>query len=142
MNSNNKVCFFFSSRRRHTRYWRDWSSDVCSSDLFADFRILHDGLNLIEGGGCGALVSEAPRQQLGVLHAVRLALIHEIFLLAAHIPQFSNQHNTTHARLLLRVLHLDIPTAVSHLERIFPTTTDTAATGDFGERTTYVSDEA
>src|SRR3712207_1111817 len=33
--------FFFSSRRRHTRYWRDWSSDVCSSDLweaqFGDF---------------------------------------------------------------------------------------------------------
>src|SRR3712207_7093078 len=27
------VIFFFSSRRRHTRYWRDWSSDVCSSDL-------------------------------------------------------------------------------------------------------------
>src|SRR3712207_2408354 len=28
------ILFFFSSRRRHTRYWRDWSSDVCSSDLF------------------------------------------------------------------------------------------------------------
>src|SRR3712207_8051238 len=27
------MSFFFSSRRRHTRYWRDWSSDVCSSDL-------------------------------------------------------------------------------------------------------------
>src|SRR6266550_501371 len=27
------VCFFFSSRRRHTRCSRDWSSDVCSSDL-------------------------------------------------------------------------------------------------------------
>src|SRR2546422_3284162 len=26
-------CFFFSSRRRHTRCSRDWSSDVCSSDL-------------------------------------------------------------------------------------------------------------
>src|SRR3712207_8325985 len=25
--------FFFSRRRRHARYWRDWSSDVCSSDL-------------------------------------------------------------------------------------------------------------
>ena len=25
--------FFFSSRRRHTRLRRDWSSDVCSSDL-------------------------------------------------------------------------------------------------------------
>src|SRR5207247_4115749 len=29
------VCFFFSSRRRHTRSTRDWSSDVCSSDLLA-----------------------------------------------------------------------------------------------------------
>src|SRR5690606_39866195 len=28
--------FFFSSRRRHTRFSRDWSSDVCSSDLAAD----------------------------------------------------------------------------------------------------------
>src|SRR5215813_14709833 len=29
------LCFFFSSRRRHTRCGRDWSSDVCSSDLIA-----------------------------------------------------------------------------------------------------------
>src|SRR5690349_22000035 len=28
--------FFFSSRRRHTRSLRDWSSDVCSSDLMRD----------------------------------------------------------------------------------------------------------
>src|SRR6266508_5118029 len=28
--------FFFSSRRRHTRWPRDWSSDVCSSDLMTD----------------------------------------------------------------------------------------------------------
>src|SRR2546430_13685974 len=27
------LCFFFSSRRRHTRFDCDWSSDVCSSDL-------------------------------------------------------------------------------------------------------------
>src|SRR6266536_6503287 len=27
------IVFFFSSRRRHTRSTRDWSSDVCSSDL-------------------------------------------------------------------------------------------------------------
>src|SRR5476651_2349824 len=32
------LVFFFSSRRRHTRYWRDWSSDVClpiSEELLA-----------------------------------------------------------------------------------------------------------
>src|SRR5256885_12984809 len=28
-----RTCFFFSSRRRHTRLQGDWSSDVCSSDL-------------------------------------------------------------------------------------------------------------
>src|SRR5256885_7832100 len=28
-----RLCFFFSSRRRHTRLQGDWSSDVCSSDL-------------------------------------------------------------------------------------------------------------
>src|SRR5690349_7517056 len=32
-------CFFFSSRRRHTRSLRDWSSDVCSSDLEAIDRL-------------------------------------------------------------------------------------------------------
>src|SRR2546429_5794904 len=31
--SSSRVLFFFSSRRRHTRCSRDWSSDVCSSDL-------------------------------------------------------------------------------------------------------------
>src|SRR5947209_16083549 len=35
--------FFFSSRRRHTRYWRDWSSDVCSSDLAVSFTELKFG---------------------------------------------------------------------------------------------------
>src|SRR3712207_9462593 len=48
MMTRNKF-FFFSSRRRHTRYWRDWSSDVCSSDLqykidiekkFSDLRVI------------------------------------------------------------------------------------------------------
>src|SRR6185503_20955041 len=34
--------FFFSSRRRHTRCSRDWSSDVCSSDLHRDLGELAD----------------------------------------------------------------------------------------------------
>src|SRR5699024_1360500 len=32
------IVFFFSSRRRHTRSKRDWSSDVCSSDLIGVFQ--------------------------------------------------------------------------------------------------------
>src|SRR5207249_9528874 len=41
--------FFFSSRRRHTRSKRDWSSDVCSSDLF-ECRPWVKGVLLIAGG--------------------------------------------------------------------------------------------
>src|SRR3989475_13176848 len=52
--------FFFSSRRRHTRFDCDWSSDVCSSDLdssaqFGDqvarWRVLDDSLWLTLGDG-------------------------------------------------------------------------------------------
>src|SRR5947209_13672564 len=43
--------FFFSSRRRHTRYWRDWSSDVCSSDLLAALvDVGHAGRRQLEQG--------------------------------------------------------------------------------------------
>src|SRR5690606_40815750 len=45
--------FFFSSRRRHTRFSRDWSSDVCSSDLVQPdlecFEIFHTSENLDVG---------------------------------------------------------------------------------------------
>src|SRR3712207_1016492 len=41
------LLFFFSSRRRHTRYWRDWSSDVCSSDLSTLWTVLKAGDHVI-----------------------------------------------------------------------------------------------
>src|SRR5690606_40962478 len=39
-----KFDFFFSSRRRHTSFSRDWSSDVCSSDLHMNEKPDIDGL--------------------------------------------------------------------------------------------------
>src|SRR5690606_39759374 len=55
--------FFFSSRRRHTRFSRDWSSDVCSSDLtvlietilaaFEIDEILYELKDYIVGQNCG-----------------------------------------------------------------------------------------
>src|SRR3712207_8076623 len=49
--------FFFSSRRRHTRYWRDWSSDVCSSDL--ETGALGGGGHVGPSSGCRAAVPAA-----------------------------------------------------------------------------------
>src|SRR5690606_29242873 len=57
------LMFFFSSRRRHTRFSRDWSSDVCSSDLPRAPRGAR--------GACG--VSGGPAQPMG--GRVRLNLL-------------------------------------------------------------------
>src|SRR5690606_39300376 len=40
--------FFFSSRRRHTRFSRDWSSDVCSSDLLREKQKLRTMYGVLE----------------------------------------------------------------------------------------------
>src|SRR2546421_8265528 len=61
-------CFFFSSRRRHTRSDRDWSSDVCSSDLGAMARaadragIQFRTLNASKGPAVRATRAQADRQ--------------------------------------------------------------------------------
>src|SRR5690606_41053591 len=47
--------FFFSSRRRHTIFSRDWSSDVCSSDLGVDTVMVRDP---VENGECGEPAAE------------------------------------------------------------------------------------
>src|SRR5919112_6870746 len=58
--------FFFSSRRRHTRYWRDWSSDVCSSDLGDPVA----ALSQVHGSDVAYVGPEGPRSDLhGHLHA-------------------------------------------------------------------------
>src|SRR5690606_40915247 len=45
--------YFFSSRRRHTRFSRDWSSDVCSSDL--EDKIYMSGVLVNSKAAAGAL---------------------------------------------------------------------------------------
>src|SRR6266496_5735157 len=61
------VFFFFSSRRRHTRSLRDWSSDVCSSDLSV---VLAGGV-LLAPGPLSAAVRAGLRARFG--HAPALA---------------------------------------------------------------------
>src|SRR5436309_12239163 len=55
--------FFFSSRRRHTRFSRDWSSDVCSSDLYV----------IYENAGRSYLIS---RQDDGAVRAFHNVCLH------------------------------------------------------------------
>ncbi len=113
--------------------------------LHKDYTLLKEGLTRVGGGkigGCFNLVSEASRMQLAVQHALRIALIHELYMLATHIPEFSSQHGTTPQRLISRILHLDIPAAAAQLEKIFPAQVDATASMDFGEKASYISDDS
>src|SRR5699024_11886634 len=48
-----RLLFFFSSRRRHTRSKRDWSSDVCSSDLLTQKeRLRKTSVSIVEWRLC------------------------------------------------------------------------------------------
>src|SRR5207245_6144797 len=51
--------FFFSSRRRHTRCYRDWSSDVCSSDLSV----------VVLGDESGYLASDNQKMKVAAIEA-------------------------------------------------------------------------
>src|SRR6266542_6539674 len=62
------VFFFFSSRRRHTRCYRDWSSDVCSSDL-PDSRWMLPGtahtLGIVRSAVAGVLLAAGEGSRFG-----------------------------------------------------------------------------
>src|SRR2546430_7132131 len=60
--------FFFSSRRRHTRFDCDWSSDVCSSDLAIGRRLLGRGDSRDHGGSVAAAARRVVTADRGHIH--------------------------------------------------------------------------
>src|SRR2546422_6411062 len=62
--------FFFSSRRRHTRCSRDWSSDVCSSDLVAlrlePWQLVTVGLVVAVAAQVGDVAESLFKREVGV----------------------------------------------------------------------------
>src|SRR6266487_5640212 len=74
--------FFFSSRRRHTRWTGDWSSDVCSSDLELTGGIRDDGslrAALATGAarvniGTAAIENPGWTDRVGAAHGERVAI--------------------------------------------------------------------
>src|SRR6266704_6875226 len=71
--------FFFSSRRRHTRSKRDWSSDVCSSDLAQHPVAVSEQLTPELAGEAGEILDDghwlprnAPRANASAVLALRI----------------------------------------------------------------------
>jgi phosphoenolpyruvate carboxylase len=71
--------------------------------------------------------------RLVLLHALRLALIHRIWLLAVQIPEFSPRHGATREALVRGILQLDVERALALLAEVFPARPDPATGLDFHE---------
>ncbi|MDR3517929.1 MAG: phosphoenolpyruvate carboxylase [Azospirillaceae bacterium] len=127
-----RLAAFLEDSRLHVR------KRVVFRKLYRDFCLVEQGL---ERTDTTRFAERIDQTGLKVLHAIRLALMHEVFLMATHIPPFSSQHSTTWERVMQQILHLDVQGAVDILAKIFPSTGQNAIDDGFGETATYVSDE-
>src|SRR5690625_4421845 len=78
------VSFFFSSRRRHTRWPRDWSSDVCSSDL-GDTTINLDAREANEISAEVPKQTTPSHQRLGFLRSLEGIGVELNYILPPHV---------------------------------------------------------
>ena len=79
------IFFFFSSRRQHTRCDRDWSSNVCSSDLVENARSGHanlDQLITVSQSATGNLQAQQAGNQIEALQTEQIMQMEA--MMAAH----------------------------------------------------------
>src|SRR5690625_1102930 len=108
--------FFFSSRRRHTRWPRDWSSDVCSSDLAKEISDEHleelceSGTDAIIVGGTDNITLDAVLDLLYRIRRYALPCVLEVSEMDAISPGFDYYFipmvlNSTEKKWMMDIQH-------------------------------------
>jgi len=107
--------------------------------LQGDHLLLRDELASVGGDGPPpAFPAEETKAELALLQALRIALLHRIYLLATHIPDFTPHMELSRDDLIQRILHLDVEEAVRLLKEIFPRRDGGEADGaDYAEPASY-----
>jgi phosphoenolpyruvate carboxylase len=113
--------------------------------LHGDYLLLREAF--AEAGAPASEPGGAPdaedRQELALLHALRISVIHRIYLLASHIPDFTPHDGITREDLQQRILRLDVDNAVAMLKDIFPKSDKTNGMSyDYAEPASYAPDAA
>ncbi len=125
--------------RRIARALEDWNVHAeqvkIFCHLFDDFAQLSVGLQTIgDRQGAGTTLS--------LLNAIRIAIIHETYVLGTQVPEFSTRNDSANRRVFLQILQLNVPDAVESLKRVFPAHEADSASQDFGEAASYDSEDA
>ena len=82
-------------------------------------------------------VDPTSRDVMHQLHAIRIALIQDLYRLAIRVPDFSARHELTHESLIARLIQLDVEAALADIAAIFPIVDEADDALDFGEPPTY-----
>ena len=80
------------------------------------------------------------RDELLLMHGIRVAIFHEIFLLSVRIPKFSDQAGTSRDEIIAKLIRFDVFDAVTTLRKIFPTGKIKTSTKGFSDKSDYVSE--
>jgi phosphoenolpyruvate carboxylase len=113
--------------------------------LQGDYLLLREafaGAGITDESTGGAPDAE-DKNEIALLHALRISILHRIYLLASHIPDFTPHDGFTRDDLLQRILRLDVDNAVAMLKDIFPKSDKAnGASYDYAEAATYAPDAA
>ena len=90
--------------------------------------------------GRGRVVEKEIRDELLLMHGIRVAIFHEIFLLSVRVPRFSDQAGTSREEIIAKLIRFDILDAVDTLRKIFPARKTKNSQGGFGENSNYLSE--
>ncbi len=106
-----------------------------------DTLYLDHGLKAVDAKAMLPEIVDECYPDLTLLHSVRIALIHEIFLLAARVPKFSDRQDASSAEVINELLNLDVEHALKVLRTAFPVSGVSAGSKEFGEEASYRTDE-
>ncbi len=92
--------------------------------------------------GRGRVMVKDQRDDLLLLHGIRVALIQELFLYAMRIPEFNFPVGYNRDQLVAKIVGLEVGPALDILAQIFPVSPGAPLSDDFGEKATYRNDDA
>ena len=90
--------------------------------------------------GRGRVIEKEIRDELLLMHGIRVAIFHEIFLLSVRIPKFSDQAGTSREEVIAKLIRFDVEDAVKTLRKIFPAGKTKRSNLDLNESSNYISE--